>query len=265
MNIPASTTFDSAGSGMGAFFGSSLSLAAGQTLSVTGSQTLGGTNPFALTVPTGAVDFCTSALSVTHGSTLNLNGGKITAASLNLNGYPTDFNWSSGTLELTAVVTINAGASSPTWGTLLTLSTGQRLQADFNEQLENTSPTGTFTMNVSGGANTVAGNLTVGPRATLNIISGSVGTSRTIVSTNSKVNFSGGSFVPGGFVISGNSAVTISVPNQTFVLSALSVDNTSKLQLDQSNLIVHNGNVATITPLLAAGFNGGNWNGGKWH
>jgi hypothetical protein len=81
----------------------------------------------------------------TTGSALNLNGGTITAGSLNLSGNSGLLNWTAGTLNLTnSSLTVGSGG---TLGSSMTLGSGQTLDISGSGQ----SLTVTGTMNVNGG------------------------------------------------------------------------------------------------------------------
>ena len=124
-----------------------------------GHNTAGGTG--VLTV-SGTGDLSTTtSLTVynTAGSGVNLSGGAIHTAALNLNGSPSRFNWTGGTLELTTSVTFDSAAAGTTtsaaFGSSLALGSSQTLMIDGDETL---GGGGTFDLTLnSGGTHSVTG------------------------------------------------------------------------------------------------------------
>jgi hypothetical protein len=269
LELTGNMTWDPSGSGMSTFFGSSLTLASGMALKGDESEVLGGMGNFTLTVNLGAANTLVGALVVNNHSVLNLSGGTLAAEEINLKGVNSGLNWTSGTLDITNDLTINPDGGSTTtgaiFGSALTLSGNKMLIVADNETLADTRTNATFTLTLnSAGTNTVGKILEVATHNTLNVSGGTLGANSTTVETSSgRLNYSSGTFTPGAITVSSGGILTVSAANQTFVLSALSIDSTSKLILANDNLIVHNGSPASIGASLKAGFNAGlgYWNG----
>jgi hypothetical protein len=109
------------------------------------------------------------------GTSINLSGGTINTAALDTNGMPSLFNWTSGTLGLTAGVTFDT-AAGPTstgdaFGPSLNVGPSQALVVTGNEVIG--GPSMPFTLTVSG-INTVSGSLNVGegPPSVLTLAAG---------------------------------------------------------------------------------------------
>jgi fibronectin-binding autotransporter adhesin len=115
------------------------------------------------------------AVSNAAGSSANLSGGTINTPSLNLNGMPSHFNWTSGTLNITSNVTWDPAASptstSTVFGASRLLDSGQTLIVTGNETL---GGAGSFSLELgTGSTHQVTGSLTVGANGTLTQDNGS--------------------------------------------------------------------------------------------
>jgi T5SS/PEP-CTERM-associated repeat protein len=115
---------------------------------------IGGTSAAAggqgvVNVNTGGTLNASNRLTVWNnaGNALNLRGGTINTPSLILNGNPALFNWTGGTLHLTAGMTFDPFAST-IFGTARTISGTQKLKIT---GLEGLGPTGGFTLTVTNG------------------------------------------------------------------------------------------------------------------
>ena len=124
-------------------------------------------------------------VSNTAGSLLILNGGSISAGSLNLSGSNSNFSWTSGNLRLSSIIIIDSSSSATFPAGLLTIGAGQTLSTGRSQFV---GYDGTGTLNQTGGLNSypipIAGQLEVG------VNSGSVGI----------YNLSGGSLGSSAFV-----------------------------------------------------------------
>jgi hypothetical protein len=111
----------------------------------------------------------------TPGSSVNLNGGTISTLGLNVNGNPSLFNWTSGTLNLISDVVFDS-AASPTstgaaFGSSLTLNNNQTLIVGGIETLGGAGPF-SLTLN-SGSTHSVGVFISLSPTGTLTLNVGS--------------------------------------------------------------------------------------------
>jgi hypothetical protein len=191
------------------------------SVSNTGLLNVGGT----LTLERGALP----------GSGVTLSGGTINTAALNLNGQPSLFSWTSGTLGLTAGVTFDPGASPTTTSAAfcssLVLGANQALNVYGDETLGGTQ---TFALTVgSGSTHSVSGKLVVNAGSTLAVSGG-------------RVTLYGGGII--------NSA------------SGLSITNGGLVDITNTSLAINfgataNDPITTFVSYLQSGFNAGNWTG----
>jgi hypothetical protein len=152
----------------------------GGLASVSGGVYVGGTaiepgGAGVLTVGGAGVLNVSGTLTVynTPGSSVTLSGGTISTAQLDVDGVPSLFNWTSGTLKLTSGVTFDptAGETSAAFGNSLTLGSGQTLMVTGNETL---GGAGGFAITLnSGSTHYVSGSLTVSPTGTITQNAGS--------------------------------------------------------------------------------------------
>jgi hypothetical protein len=147
-------------------------------------------------------DLTTTSLTVynTAGSGVNLSGGAIHSAALNLNGSPARLNWTGGTLDLTTSVTFDSAAAGTTtsaaFGSSLALGSSQTLMIDGDETL---GGTGSFDLTLNSGAtHSVAGGITLNPTGTLTQNAGSTLTYSSFTQAGGAVN--GTLQNPGNFV-----------------------------------------------------------------
>ncbi|HUO10928.1 MAG TPA: PEP-CTERM sorting domain-containing protein [Phycisphaerae bacterium] len=135
-----------------------------------------------------------------------LGGGTLATPSINVNGNTSNFQWTGGTLNLTAGITFDPSASasstSAAFGTSLTLNSGMNLITT-NETVGGALP---FTLTVNSGAtDTASVSFTVTPTGTLNQAGGSISAT---VNNQGLFNFSGGSFT-GQFVNFGTANISL--------------------------------------------------------
>jgi fibronectin-binding autotransporter adhesin len=101
------------------------------------------------------VSMGTLTVSNVAGSGITLSGGTINTAALDVNGVPSLFNWTSGTLNLANSVAFDPAAGPTTtgaaFGSSLTLGNNQTLNITGNETI---GGAGIFTLTVNGGTNT---------------------------------------------------------------------------------------------------------------
>lgn len=152
----ANLTFDAIDIGSTATgAGSVLVSGAGSRLTGTNGLAVGGTSAAAggigtLTVGPGGTATTPGTLSLWAGGTLNLNGGKVKAASIAANGGAVNFV--SGEVRLTSIATIDAALGTALFGTARELSAGRTLSG--NDLTVGTN------IDVTGGALTSNGSLT---------------------------------------------------------------------------------------------------------
>jgi hypothetical protein len=111
----------------------------------------------------------------TVGSIVNLTGGTINAGALNFAGGLSQFNWTSGTLDITSNTVFDSAAASTSaaglFGSSLTLGAQQTLMVTGNETLGGTGP---FSLTLNNGAtNSATGSITLSPTGTLILNPGS--------------------------------------------------------------------------------------------
>ncbi len=119
----------------------------------------------------------------TPGSAVNFSGGSINLNSLNVNGNPSLFHWTGGTLTMPASVTLDPGASptstSAAFGNSLSLGMEQTLVIGGDETLGGNSP---FGLTIGAGAdNAVSGNLTVNSASQLYLSGGTLSVNNLLV------------------------------------------------------------------------------------
>ena len=120
------------------------------------------------------------------GNDFNFNGGTISAGALNFNGNPANFNWTAGTLQITAGVTwdANAGpnATGSAFGTALTLGPGKTLGVAADETL---GGSGVFSLTLNAGStNTVSGILTLSGNGAITLNGGTLNVSNLNLAAN---------------------------------------------------------------------------------
>jgi hypothetical protein len=138
-----------------------------------GSATVGGNVNLGITtsVGVGVLNVSGGTLNVAGtifvdnvpGSAINLSGGAINTAALNLNNNPAALNWTGGTLDITTNLTLDSLAAGTStggaFGPSLTLVNGQTLMVTGNE---NVGGSGFFMLTLgSGAAHVVTGTLTL--------------------------------------------------------------------------------------------------------
>ncbi len=166
-----------------------------------GSNTAAGATGI-LSVSGARVLSLSNVLTVYNSGTtqLNLAGGTINATTLNFDGAPGRFNWTSGTLNMKQDVTWDSGAASTTtsaaFGTARSLGNNQTLLVNGNETLGGVS-TFALTLN-SGSTHHVTGNLTITAGGSLTQNAGSSFYAGTITQAGGTIN--GTLFSPGNFV-----------------------------------------------------------------
>jgi hypothetical protein len=105
----------------------------------------------------------------TPGSGITLSAGTINTHSLDLNGNPSVFNWTGGTLNVTNTTTFDSlgptNSTSAAFGQALSLNNGMELQITGDETL---GGTGSFSLTLNSGAiHDVTGNVTLAPTGVL--------------------------------------------------------------------------------------------------
>jgi fibronectin-binding autotransporter adhesin len=271
LNIVNNVAFDpSTGAATtSAAFGPALNLGSNQTLVVTGNETIGGAASFALGVNTRGTNTVTGTLALSPLGSLVNNGGTINVGGLNFAGVASNFQWNSGTLNITSSVVFDSAAAasstSAAFGSALSLASGQTLQITGNETL---GGAGAFSLTVNSGAShTVTGNITVNPTGMLFLQGGSLSYSSltqsggAIIGTlsnplGSTFNFNSGNFIA-QFINSGvaningnfapgtglannatlNASGTVSAPN----FSNTGTINISSLQLGLATILSNDG------------------------
>jgi fibronectin-binding autotransporter adhesin len=107
----------------------------------------------------------TLAVANNPGTIVNLTGGSINTAAINLHGVPSLLNWTGGTLNVTSNVTWDSAADGTTtsaaFGASKSLATNQTLRVTGDESLGGMGPF-TLTLN-SGSAHYVTGGITINP------------------------------------------------------------------------------------------------------
>ena len=134
------------------------------------------TGPSALTIDSGTLNV-TGTLQIANKSTASLNvidGGTINTGALNLNGAPSHFNWTWGTLNITTNATWDPFAGSTATGSAfggqLTLVNGKHLKVTGNETLASN-----FFLDLeTGGQHTVTSTLTIASNGKLKIDGGTL-------------------------------------------------------------------------------------------
>ena len=256
---------------------------------------------------TGAL--AAGSILLTGGTITQNTAGSLIAASLNQAGgtliVPSlvpgsggigAYNWSGGTLEITAA-NVEIG-SNGLFGSMLTLPSGKTLIAGVGVTVDPgstlnlqggglTIPTGA-TLNNTGAFNQSSGTLTVngavvnsgtaafggtqnwGPgsvfvnlagTATFNSNLNASGFGPVVVVTGGTVNFNSSQQLARLTISS--SAVIAPPPDQAgvYVLSTASLSVIGTLDLTGNDLDVQGGTLSAISALVAQGYNGGNWNG----
>jgi hypothetical protein len=233
------------------------------SLTTTGNETIGasfgGTGNFNESGGTNTM----GGLVISTGSNIyTLNGGTINAEALNFNGGPSDFNWTSGTLNLTSSVTFDPSGSTTTgkaFGSSLTVGTNQTLIVTGNETLGGTGPF-SLTLN-SGGTHSVTGTLTVNPKGTLTQNGGSLSAAM----LNGNFTQSGGIATFGQ--ITGTSKLAINGGQTTLTLNggvsqvgSLSMTGLGTLDITNNKLFIDYGTgpdpIASIEQWIKNGFYG---------
>ena len=111
----------------------------------------------------------------TAGTSVNLNGGTISAQNLNFNGTPSLFHWTSGTLNIVNDITFDSYASptstSAAFGSALTLNNNQTLMISGAETLGGDGPF-TLTLN-SGSSHSTTGGIYINANGVLTLNPGS--------------------------------------------------------------------------------------------
>ena len=206
----------------------------------------------------------TSSLKVynTTGTSVNLIGGNLSVTSLNFNGVPSVFHWTSGTLSISNNLVFDAGASptstSAAFGNSLTLGVEQTLGIVGDETLGGSAG---FALAIGTGANnTVSGNLTVNSTSQLYLSGGTLSVNNLIANgifqwTAGTLNINGsqtttiGSGGPLGSIFTLGSGQTLNLFNSATINAG------SSLTINGGNLtgysMINNGNVV----LNSGGFN----------
>ncbi len=252
----------------------------GQLLILSGSNSYsGGTTIAAGTLRLNSTTAFPTGTALTLGdaendsATFDLNGNPATADSLSTIGTGTANDITSGGSTLTyaggAINSVFHGSLQN--GVALTVASGS---LDLTGSSSNTGDTnvnaGTLTVDYGGaiGSTNAGVNVNVAANATLNV-NGSISTA-TNLNTAGSVNFGANNssgFLPrtlaalniaGGVTTVDHSAVTAN--RSVLVLPGLSL-STGNLDLTNNDMIAHNGNLSMLTSLIAAGYNGGPWNG----
>ena len=197
-------------------------------------------NPFPSTVSYTGGSGITNTMTVTGlgGTAVTINGSAVTFGSTPINYSDTQF------------ITINGNSSND----VLTQAAQPNASVTFN------GGGGNDTLNINGGTYLLNGdpaatttNLTVNDNSSLFFASASAGTginARHLAALNLGA---GATAAVNSPVSSGDRAVV--------VLGSLSINSTAQLDLGGNDLIVHNGNLATISGWITTGYSAGTWSG----
>jgi T5SS/PEP-CTERM-associated repeat protein len=221
----------------------SISLTGAGTTLTTAGMTLGGTSggPSTLSIGAGSTVSVSSVMTLAASGTVNLNGGTLKLATLNVPGGT--FNWSSGTVDFPSNVNLTSAQTVGLLGTSGTLTAGRTL---LNEG-------GTFILSsnlvIAGGQ--LNGNLN--NNATLTVSSGSVTSfgvtnNSVLVVNGGTVNASTGGLTNLGQLQIAGPGVTFTsagpLTNSGFIavttgnLTATAVDNSGEIQMASANAVV---------------------------
>jgi hypothetical protein len=124
-----------------------------------------------LTISSSSVVNVTGGVSIfnTPGSKVNFSSGTLATGAIDVQGIPSLFNWTGGTLEITKDVAWDSGglpvSTSVIFGSSLALSSSRTLRVDGNETI---GGNGSFNLTLNGGStHSVAGDITLKPGGTL--------------------------------------------------------------------------------------------------
>ena len=196
------------------------------------------------------------------GNAVNLMGGTINAAALNLNGNPSLLRWTGGTLNIANNVTFDSAAdptsTSAAFGSSLMLGAGQTLMISGNEGLGGAGP---FTLKVNGGgSHVVSGSLTVNPTGVLALAGGTVTASGPMVNNGQITGYGTINAVAG---LTNNT--TIGLTGNMNLNGALTIPAGGKIDIANNSLQIGYGSGAspasTIRGYILTGYNNGQWNG----
>jgi hypothetical protein len=175
-----------------------------------------------------------------------LNGGTLELGGLITNGFPSLFNWTSGTLSFNGSTTFDAGAGgtnpADAFGTSLTIGANQNLTVNGDETL---GGTGTFALTLnSGSVHYVSGVLTITPAGTLTQNTGSSLYASEIIQSGGTINgaltnqgyfdYQGGAF-NGRLINQGNVSLGPSF------IAGNGIENDSSIYLESGESITVNG------------------------
>ena len=200
----------------------------------------------------------TSSLEIynTSGTSVNLNGGNLSVISLNFNGVPSLFHWTSGTLSILTSLVFDAGASptstSTAFGNSLTLGTLQTLAINGgNETLGGNSA---FALTVGTGAsNSVFNTLTVNAGSQLYLSGGTLSVNNLIVNglfswTTGTLNINGSQTTTIGASGPFGSVFTLGSGQNLNLFNSMTVNAGSLLTINGGNLtgysMINNGNAS---------------------
>ena len=216
-------------------------------------------------IQTGGINTANAGLNIGNAfgftSFYALSGGILATPSLNVNGSPSNFQWTGGTLSLTAGVTFDPAAvgnsTSIAFGNSLSLNSGMNLVVTGNETV---GGVGAFTLTLNAGSSdTASGTFIVAPTGTLTQSGGAIGSPFT---NQGIFNYFGGTLsgqvtnigtaffnasgtVPGGMVNTGNTYLTgIGV---TLTISGPGLTNTGSVVVSGGGISGTIGNAGLIT------------------
>jgi hypothetical protein len=231
-----------------------------------------------LTIGASGVLNVVTALEIldSPGSVLNLSGGTLSVDTLDDNGIPSLFNWTSGTLAVTHGVTfqplVGGAITGEAFGSSLTLGNNQTLQIEGGETL---GGTGGFTLTLNtGSVDNASGSVTVtGVTGTaLNLAGGNLTATSLIINSGalvranqaSTLNVGGSVEVSGDLSLDGETSLyatdvdvlsggTLAVNNASGAAAVITVESGGQLQLDNSASSILNANLNNSGQVIGGG------------
>jgi len=180
-----------------------------QSATVGGAATAGGIGTLNVSNPATVLTVVGELGVFNNGSSISFTGGTISVADVNTHNAPANFVWTGGTLNLTSssvVLDSTASGTSASFGSALTLNSGQSLQLTNGSETIGGNGVGALTLN-SGSSNSVGGATMINPLGTVTLSGGTLNTSGTLTN-NGQITLAGGGLGASGQIVSSFGEIT---------------------------------------------------------